>query len=88
MANWEDWRYVYRKYIIADISSPTRIPEEYKNSNHQIKLFSELYRADVEHTDCMEIIRLTMLPTFNYIHQQNFSFDDAIGKHKDNINFD
>lgn len=85
MEDWKDWRNTFRHYISTDISCPTKLSEEYKCSNHQIKLFSELCRSDIAYNDCINMIRQTILATFNYIYDQRLKFDEHTGKHKYNI---
>ena len=78
MENYDEWRRLFRNYIDADTSPPTRIPEEYKSSDHQIKLISELCSAHISYDDSSKIITTILMAAFNFIHNQRFSYEDYI----------
>ena len=78
MGDTEDWRNARRNYLIADISPPKRIPEEYKSTDHQIKLFSELC-GDLTYSDSNQLLITSILVPFNYVHGLHFNYDEYNG---------
>ena len=83
MADWDDWRIRHKIYIDAEISGPVNVPEEYKGSDHQIDLFSEICRFDITYKESLERIQQTLLILFNYTHGQCLSFTEYLGKFTD-----
>ena len=81
MDEWEDWRYLFRVYFNAQISGPAGVPEEHKDSEQQIDLFSEICRPDVNYNECIKMMKQTILVLFNYTHDTSFSYSEYQGKY-------
>ena len=72
-------RYLYRKFIYAHISAPTRIHNEYKEYSQKINLFSEITSDAIPYTVLMDIIPEIILLAYNYTHGQCLTYTEFSG---------
>ena len=79
MEEWEDWRYLYRKFINASTSEPIRAEKEYEAYDQKIDLLSEISSNSIRYTDVNDIIQKMILLTFNHTHGQSLTHSEFLG---------
>ena len=76
MYEWEDWRYLYRKFIYAETSGPTNDISHILKCSHgkvyeqKIPLLSEIASDTLKYEESKEAIKEMLLVTFNLTHRQ------------------
>ena len=89
MVEWEDWKFIYRHFIYANISRPScnerfwdRVGVKTDSTlkiNARIDLFDEITSDLLNYEDTISIIRDIFLLTFNYIHGQALTLAEFSG---------
>ena len=79
MEDWEDWRYLYREVIFANISEPTRAEKEYAECDQKIELLSEISSDSISYIEVKDIILEMILLTFNYTHSLSLTHSEFLG---------
>ena len=84
-SDWEDWNFIYRKFIYATISPPS-CPDTFwlqlgaKNEwDLKIELFTEIMSDSLSYEDSIDIVEVIFQLTFNYIHGQIMTLSEFSG---------
>ena len=84
-SDWEDWNFIYRKFIYATISSPS-CPDTFwlqlgakKEWDLKIELFTEIMSDSLSYEDSIDIVEVIFQLTFNYIHGQTMTLSEFSG---------